>query len=44
MDDFSDAKTFLLALKQAKQVTHKSPAWVHLFSRYAVLHKKFSAR
>jgi predicted metal-dependent phosphoesterase TrpH len=44
MEGFSDAKSFLLALKQAKQVMDKSPAWVHLFSRYAALHKKVSAK
>jgi len=44
MPNFTDAASFLLALKDAQKITRKSPAWVHFLSRYAVLHKKFSAK
>ncbi len=40
MPVFNDARGFLEALKDAQAHTQLSPAFVHLFSRYAVLIKK----
>lgn len=40
MKPFHDAESFLLALRSAKQDVRKSPAIVHLSSRYAKLHKE----
>ncbi|MEE4193884.1 MAG: PHP domain-containing protein [Anaerolineae bacterium] len=40
MPEFEDAESFRSALAGARQLTRLSPAFVHLFSRYAVLAKK----
>ena len=40
MQDFDDAEGFKSALKDAQAITQRSPWFVHLFSRYAVLNKK----
>ena len=40
MQDFHDGSSFLSVLGGARQITRLSPAFVHLFSRYAVLVKK----
>ncbi len=42
MDDFTDAESFKKALINAHQKNKRSPAFVHLFSRYAVLYKKLA--
>jgi len=40
MASFSDAQGFLRGLSEAKQETRLSPAFVHLFSRFAVIWKR----
>ena len=40
LDRFTDAEGFRQALRNARLVTRRSPAWVHLISRYAVLRKR----
>ena len=42
MSPFEDAAGFLNALKDAQQMIRLSPAFVHLFSRYAVFYKKIA--
>ena len=41
LPDFSDAASFLAALKYAQKMTRLSPPFVHLFSRYAVFVKRW---
>lgn len=40
LEPFHDAASFRRSLATAQLVTRRSPAWVHLVSRYAVLRKK----
>jgi hypothetical protein len=40
LEPFHDAESFRQALATARLVTRRSPAWVHLVSRYAVLRKQ----
>ena len=40
LEPFHDAESFRRALASARLVTRRSPAWVHLVSRYAVLRKR----
>jgi len=40
MSDFKDAEGFLTALSEARLTTRLSPAFVHLFSRFAVFYKR----
>jgi len=40
---FSDAASFRRALATARLVRRRSPAWVHLVSRYAVLRKRLGS-
>jgi len=44
LEPFHDAETFRRALASARLVPHRSPAWVHLVSRYAVLRKRMGWR
>jgi predicted metal-dependent phosphoesterase TrpH len=40
LEPFHDAPSFRRSLATARLVTRRSPAWVHLVSRYAVFRKK----
>jgi predicted metal-dependent phosphoesterase TrpH len=40
MQPFSDAQSFLASLSNARKMTRLSPAFVHLFSRFAVIWKR----
>lgn len=42
LPEFDDAAEFKAGLVKAEKTTRLSPFFVHLFSRYAVLHKKLS--
>lgn len=42
LPDFEDAESFLKALVDARQTTRLSPAFVHLFSRFAVFYKRIA--
>ncbi len=44
MPRFEDRQELLEALRQAQPILKLSPAWVHLFSRYAVWRKKMGFR
>jgi len=44
LEPFTDAESFRRSLRTARLVTHRSPAWVHLISRYAVLRKRWGWR
>ena len=44
LEEFRDAESFRRALATARLVTRRSPAWVHLVSRYAVFRKKLGWR
>jgi predicted metal-dependent phosphoesterase TrpH len=44
LEPFVDAATFRGALATARLVTRRSPPWVHLVSRYAVLRKRLGWR
>jgi predicted metal-dependent phosphoesterase TrpH len=44
LEPFQDAAGFRRSLASARLVTHRSPAWVHLVSRYAVLRKRLGWR
>jgi predicted metal-dependent phosphoesterase TrpH len=41
---FHDAESFRRALAAARLVTRRSPPWVHLVSRYAVMRKRLGWR
>jgi len=41
MPDFSDVESFRAALRQAEKITRLSPFFIHLFSSFAKLVKKF---
>lgn len=44
LDPFQDAESFRKSLGGAQLVTRRSPAWVHLVSRYAVMRKRLGWR
>jgi predicted metal-dependent phosphoesterase TrpH len=44
LEPFDDAESFRRSLQTARLVTRRSPAWVHLVSRYAVLRKRMGWR
>jgi len=44
LEPFHDAESFRRVLASARLVTRRSPAWVHLISRYAVLRKRLGWR
>ncbi|MFN2304536.1 MAG: PHP domain-containing protein, partial [Anaerolineales bacterium] len=44
MTDFNNPEEFKAALEDAEQVTRLSPAFVHLFSRFAVFRKRITKR
>jgi len=41
LPDFSDAESLRKAIQNATPFGEEAPAYVHLYSRYAVLNKKF---
>jgi hypothetical protein len=41
MPSFTDPASFIAALQNAQSYTRLSPAIVHLFTRFAVLYKRF---
>ncbi|MDF1520195.1 MAG: PHP domain-containing protein [Brevefilum sp.] len=41
MPDFSDAESFRAGLRQAEKITQHSPIFIHFYSRFAKLIKKF---
>jgi len=43
LPSFSDAQSFLRGLPEARQTTRLSPAFVHLFSRFAVFYKRLES-